>query len=88
MTNNNKIFNEIYRDFSGMAKSKSISEIASWLDDHEGYELINRDEIGITFNFEKYDLVVCITNSGSVNIKDDDDIYDMLADTSFLDSKE
>ena len=57
---NNKIFNEIYRDFSGMAESKSLSEIASWLDDHEEYKLINRNEISITFKF-KYNLLVCIT---------------------------
>ena len=86
----NKIFNEIYRDFSGMARSKTLSEIASWLSSHEGYELINCDETSITFNFEKYNLVVCITNNGDVNIKKDDiddDIYNMLIDTSFLDLK-
>ena len=82
-----KQLNEIYRDFNGMAHSKTLSEIASWLDDHEEYELINRDEDSITFMFEKYDLVVCITNSGNVNVKKDAiyDIYDMLTDTSFLD---
>ena len=82
-----KQLNEIYRDFNGMAHSKTLSEIANWLDDHEEYELINRDEDSITFTFEKYDLVVCITNSG-VNIKKDDidDIYDMLTDTSFLEA--
>ena len=68
----NKQFNEIYRDFESLSKSKSLSEIARWLDDHEEYELINRDEISITFTFEKCDLVVCITKglvSSSVNIK-------------------
>ena len=55
----NKQFNEIYRDFEGMAKSKSISDIAKWLDEHEEFELINRDKISITF--KKFDLLVCIT---------------------------
>ena len=66
----NKQFNEIYRDFEGMAKSKSISDIANWLDDHEEFELINRDEISITF--KKFDLLVCITKgflSSSVILK-------------------
>ena len=84
---NDKQFAEIYRDFNGMAHSKTLSEIASWLDGHKGYELINRDEDSITFNFEKYNLVVCITDNGNVNIKKcdicddiDDDIYNMLID--------
>ena len=74
----NKQFNEIYRDFNGMAHSKTLSEIANWLDDHEEYELINRDENSITFTFEKCDIVVCITKglrSSSVNLKS---IYDIL----------
>ena len=82
-----KQLNEIYRDFNGMAHSKTLSEIASWLNDHEEYELINRDEDSITFMFEKCDTVVCITNSGDVNIKKDA-IYDMLLDTSFLEALE
>ena len=57
----NKQFNEFYRDFNGMAKSKSLSEIANWLDEHEEFSLINRSEISITFRFKEYDLVVCIT---------------------------
>ena len=56
---NNKQFNEIYRDFYGMSKSKTLSEIANWLDEHEEFTLINRDDISITF--KKCDLVVCIT---------------------------
>ena len=71
---NNKQFNEIYRDFYGLAKSKTLSEIANWLDDHEEFEMIKRDDISITFTFEKCDLIVCITK-GSVNIKN---IYDIL----------
>ena len=66
----NKQFNEIYRDFEGMAKSKSISDIAKWLDDHEEFELINRDEISITF--KNCNFVVCITKgllSSSVILK-------------------
>ena len=66
----NKQFNEIYRDFEGMSKSKSLSEIANWLDEHEEFELINRDDISITF--KKFDLIVCITKgllSSSVNLK-------------------
>ena len=55
----NKQFNEIYRDFEGMAKSKTLSEIAKWLEDHEEFELIKRDEISITF--KKFDFLVCIT---------------------------
>ena len=55
----NKQFNEIYRDFEGMSKSKTLSDIANWLDEHEEFTLINRDEISITFN--KCDLLVCIT---------------------------
>ena len=55
----NKQFNEIYRDFESMAKSKTISDIANWLDDHEEFTLLNRDEISITF--KKFDLLVCIT---------------------------
>ena len=69
----NKQFNEIYRDFEGMAKSKSISDIAKWLNDHEEFELINRDEISITFRFKERDLLVCITKgslgTGSVILK-------------------
>ena len=58
----NKQFNEIYRDFEGMAKSKTLSEIANWLDDHnEEFTLLNRDEISITFRFKERDLLVCIT---------------------------
>ena len=66
----NKQFNEFYRDFNGMAKSKTLSEIANWLDEHEEFELINRDDISITF--KKFDLIVCITKgllSSSVNLK-------------------
>ena len=63
---NNKQFNEIYRDFEGMSKSKTISDIAKWLDDHEEFELIKRDEISITF--KKFDLVVCITKGLLGNI--------------------
>ena len=66
----NKQFNEIYRDFNGMAHSKTLSEIAKWLDDHEEYELINRDEISITFKLKE--CVVCITKglvSSNVNLK-------------------
>ena len=58
----NKQFNEIDRDFEGMAKSKTLSEIANWLDDHnEEFTLLNRDEISITFRFKERDLLVCIT---------------------------
>ena len=66
----NKQFNEIYRDFESMAKSKTLLEIAKWLDDHEEFELINRDEISVTF--KKFDLLVCITKgllSSSVILK-------------------
>ena len=56
---NNKQFNEIYRDFYGMDHSKNLSEIANWLDEHEEFTLINRDDISITF--KKSDLLVCIT---------------------------
>ena len=69
----NKQFNEIYRDFESMSKSKTISDIANWLDDHEECELINRDEISITFKLKKCDLLVCITKgllgNGSVILK-------------------
>lgn len=69
----NKQFNEIYRDFDGMAKSKTLSDIANWLDDHEEFTLINRDEISITFRFKERDLLVCITKgllgTGSVMLK-------------------
>ena len=74
----NKQFNEIYRDFESMSKSKTISDIANWLDDHEEFTLLNRDENSITFTFEKCDIVVCITKglrSSSVNLKS---IYDIL----------
>ena len=67
---NNKQFNEIYRDFESMSKSKTITEIAKWLDDHEEYELINRDEISITFKLKE--CVVCITKgliNSNVNLK-------------------
>ena len=57
----NKQFNEIYRDFESMSKSKTISDIANWLDEHEEFSLINRSEISITFRFKERDLVVCIT---------------------------
>ena len=57
----NKQFNEIYRDFEGMSKSKTLSDIANWLDEHEEFTLINRDEISITFKFKKCNLLVCIT---------------------------
>ena len=66
----NKQFNEIYRDFESMSKSKTITEIAKWLDDHEEYELINRDEISITFKLKE--CVVCITKgliNSNVNLK-------------------
>ena len=61
MNMNNKQINEVYRDFSGMAKSKSLSEIAKWLDGREEFMLINRDEISITFRFKERDLLVSIT---------------------------
>ena len=57
----NKQFNEIYRDFESMSKSKTISDIALWLDNHEEFSLITRSEISITFRFKERDLVVCIT---------------------------
>lgn len=57
----NKQFNEIYRDFESMSKSKTISDIANWLDEHEEFSLINRSEISITFRFKERDLLVCIT---------------------------
>ena len=57
----NKQFNEIYRDFESMSKSKTLSEIANWLDEHEEFTMINRDEISITFRFKERDLAVCIT---------------------------
>ena len=60
----NKQFNEIYRDFYGLSKSKTLSEIANWLDEHEEFTLINRDDISITF--KKSDLLVCITK-GFIN---------------------
>ena len=67
----NKQFNEIYRDFESMSKSKTISDIANWLDEHEECELINRDEISITFKLKE--CVVCITKgllgNGSVILK-------------------
>ena len=68
MTNKmtNKQFNEIYRDFSGMAHSKTLSEIAKWLDDHEEYKLINRDEISIIF--KNCELLVSITKSFYTNV--------------------
>ena len=55
----NKQFNEIYRDFEGMSKSKTLSDIANWLDEHEEFTLINRDKISIPF--KKCDFLVCIT---------------------------
>ena len=67
---NNKQFNEIYRDFESMSESKTISEIAKWLDDHEEFELIKRDEISIIF--KKFDLIVCITKGllgNSISLK-------------------
>ena len=57
----NKQFNEIYRNFESMSKSKTLSEIANWLDEHEEFTLINRDENNITFRFKERDLLVCIT---------------------------
>ena len=57
----NKQFNEIYRDFESMSKSKTISDIANWLDEHEEFTLLNRDENSITFRFKERDLLVCIT---------------------------
>ena len=60
----NKQFNEIYRDFYGLSKSKTLSDIANWLDEHEEFTLINRDDISITF--KKSDLLVCITK-GFIN---------------------
>ena len=57
----NKQFNEIYRDFESMSNSKTLSEIANWLDEHEEFTLINRDEISITFRFKERDLLVSIT---------------------------
>ena len=57
----NKQFNKIYRDFESMSNSKTLSEIANWLDEHEEFTLINRDEISITFRFKERDLLVCIT---------------------------
>ena len=57
----NKQFNAFYRDFNGMSESKTLSEIVNWLDDHEEFTLINRNEISITFKFKKYNLLVCIT---------------------------
>ena len=57
----NKQFNEIYRDFESMSKSKTLSGIANWLDEHEEFTLINRDEVSITFKFKERDLLVCIT---------------------------
>ena len=69
----NKQFNEIYRDFESMSKSKTISDIANWLDDHEEFTLLNRDENSITFRFKERDLLVCITKgllgTSSVNLK-------------------
>ena len=69
----NKQFNETYRDFVGMSKSKTLSDIAKWLDEHEEFMLINRDEISITFKFKEHDLLVCITKgflgTGSVILK-------------------
>ena len=69
----NKQFNEIYRDFAGMSKNKTILDIANWLDEHEEFTLLNRDEISITFRFKKHDLLVCITKgflgTGSVILK-------------------
>ena len=62
----NKQFNEFYRDFEGMSKSKTISDIANWLDEHEEFTLISRTEISITF--KKCDLLVCITNSGTSRV--------------------
>ena len=57
----NKQFNEIYRDFESMSKSKTISDIANWLDEHAEFTMINRDETSITFRFKERDLLVCIT---------------------------
>ena len=57
----NKQFNEIYRDFESMSKSKTISDIANWLDEHEEFTLINRDEISIIFKCKERNLLVCIT---------------------------
>ena len=69
----NKQFNEIYRDFESMSKSKTLSGIANWLDEHEEFTLLNRDEISITFRFKECDLLVCITKgflgAGSVILK-------------------
>ena len=70
---NNKQFNEIYRDFESMSKSKTLSDIANWLDEHEEFTLLNRDENSITFRFKERDLLVCITKgllgNGSVILK-------------------
>ena len=69
----NKQFNEIYRDFKSMSKSKTLSDIANWLDEHEEFTLLNRDENSITFRFKERDLLVCITKgllgNGSVILK-------------------
>ena len=62
----NKQFNEIYRDFDGMAKSKSIQEIAKWLNDHKEFEIIKRDEFSIAFKREK--LYIIITKGYSNNV--------------------
>ena len=69
----NKQFNEIYRDFESMSKSKTISDIANWLGEHEEFTLLNRDENSITFRLKERDLLVCITKgilgNGSVILK-------------------
>ena len=61
----NKQFNEIYRDFDGMAKSKTIQEIAEWLNEHEEFKMIKRDETSISFKNDKF--LVCITKGFSNN---------------------
>ena len=62
----NKQFNEIYRDFNGMANSKTIQEVAEWLNGHKEFEIIKRDEFSIAFKREK--LYICITKGYSNNV--------------------
>lgn len=59
----NKQLNEIYRDFEGIGKSKTLKEIRDYFNDHEEWKIAKIDNDSIMVKSEEKKVIVSILKS-------------------------
>ena len=59
----NKQLNEIYNDFVGMGKSKTLKEIRDYFNDHEEWKICKIDSDSIMVKSEERNVIASILKS-------------------------